>query len=128
MKNIIKKILKEDIQGQNFVENFNKEVERFKKMKDMIINEIKNEYPNLVDYEINEQKVLLGSLVIDGKRPTFNRIQLTLKFKDIVSNSQPRQQIISDIANILSYFGFDIYSYGSPLQIIFKEQAWVNFG
>lgn len=127
MKELIKNILKEELQGQEFVDNHYKELERFERTKDDIINYIKSQYPNLVDVEYKTKKIQLGSTM---GRPTVEKVEVTLKFKDLTkyemrSLSSP---IKEDIRNIFTnYFGFNVMAYGSPIYLEFKAQAWVNF-
>jgi hypothetical protein len=127
MKNTIKKILKEELQGQEFIDNHYKEFERFKSTKSDIIDYIKSQYPNLVDVEYKTKKVQLGSTM---GFPTVDVIVVTLKFKDL-SEYEMRAlspPIKEDIRNIFTnYFGFDVMAYGSPIDLEFKAQAWVNF-
>ena len=130
MKKLIRNILKEELQGQEFIDNYNKELERFERTKDDIINYIKSQYPNLVDVEYKTIKVLLASIRLGMETPTIERVQVTLKFKDLSkyemrSLSSP---IRNDITNIFTnYFGFDVLGYGSPIEVIYMGQIWVTF-
>jgi len=127
MKNTIKKILKEELQGQEFIDNHYKEFERFESTKSDIIDYIKSQYPNLVDVEYKTKKVQLGST---RGTPTVDVIVVTLKFVDIKKEEfrTLTPPIKEDIRNIFTnYFGFDVMAYGSPIELEFKAQAWVNF-
>jgi hypothetical protein len=130
MKKLIKNILKEELQGQEFIDNYNKEFERFERTKDDIINYIKSQYPNLVDVEYKTKKVILASMKLSMENRTIERAQVTLKFKDL-SEYEMRalsSPVKEDIRNIFTnYFGFDVLGYGSPIELEFKAQAWVNF-
>ena len=129
MKKLIRNILKEELQGQEFIDNYNKELERFERTKDDIINYIKSQYPNLVDVEYKTKKVLLASIRLGMENPTIERVQITLKFKDLTSQEIKKSKSIkTDTINIFTnYFGFDVLEYGSPIELEFKAQAWVNF-
>lgn len=126
MKKLIKNILKEELQGQEFIDNHYKESERFERTKDDIIDYIKSQYPRLVDVEYKTKKVQLGSTM---GTPTVDVIVVTLKFKDLAKDEmRTLSPIKTDIINIFTnYFGFDVLGYGSPVQLEFKAQAWVNF-
>jgi hypothetical protein len=130
MKDTIKKILKEELQGQEFIDYHYKELERFERTKGDIINYIKSQYPNLVDVEYKTKKVLLGSMKLGMENPTVEKVEVTLKFvglkKEEIRTLTP--PIKEDIRNIFTnYFGFDVMAYGSPVELEFKAQAWVNF-
>jgi hypothetical protein len=130
MKNTIRKILKEELQGQEFIDYHYKELERFERTKGDIINYIKSQYPNLVDVEYKTKKVLLGSMKLGMENPTVEKVEVTLKFvglkKEEIRTLTP--PIKEDIRNIFTnYFGFDVTAYGSPVELEFKAQAWVNF-
>jgi hypothetical protein len=130
MEKLIKKILKEELQGQEFIDNHYKEFERFERTKGDIINYIKSQYPNLVDVEYKTKKVLLGSMKLGMENPTVEKVEVTLKFvglkKEEIRTLTP--PIKEDIRNIFTnYFGFDVMAYGSPVELEFKAQAWVNF-
>jgi TolB-like protein len=64
------------------------------------------------------------------ENPIVEVIVVTLKFKDL-SEYEMRAlspPIKEDIINIFTnYFGFDVMAYGSPIELEFKAQAWVNF-
>ena len=127
MKKLIRNILKEELQGQEFIDNHYKESERFERTKDDIIDYIKSQYPRLVDVEYKTKKVQLGSTM---GTPTVDVIVVTLKFKDLAKDEMRTLSppIKTDIINIFTnYFGFDVLGYGSPVQLEFKAQAWVNF-
>jgi uncharacterized protein (UPF0335 family) len=126
MKNTIKKILKEELQGQEFIDNRYKEFERFESTKSNIIDYIKSQYSNLVDVEYKTKKVKLGSTM---GFPTVDVIVVTLKFVDLKKEElRSTSPIKEDIRNIFTnYFGFDVMAYGSPIELEFKAQAWVNF-
>ena len=127
MNRLIRKILKEELQGQEFIDNHYKEFERFERTKGDIINYIKSQYPNLVDVEYRTKKVQLASTM---GILTVDVVVVTLKFKDL-TNDEMRplsSPIKKDITNIFNnYFGFDVLKYGSPIELNFKAQAWVNF-
>ncbi len=126
MKKLIRNILKEELQGQEFIDNHYKESERFERTKDDIIDYIKSQYPRLVDVEYKTKKVQLGSTM---GTPTVDVIVVTLKFKDLAKDEmRTLSPIKTDIINIFTnYFGFDVLGYGSPVQLEFKAQVWVNF-
>ena len=126
MKKLIRNILKEEFIGQESIDNHYKELERFEKTKGDIINYIKSQYPSLVDVEYKTKKVKLGSTM---GTPTVDVIVVTLKFKDLAKDEmRTLSPIKTDIINIFTnYFGFDVLGYGSPVQLEFKAQAWVNF-
>jgi hypothetical protein len=53
-----------------------------------------------------------------------------LKFKDLTDQDLRKidPPIKTDIRSIFAnYFGFDVSEYGSPIDLEFKAQAWVNF-
>jgi hypothetical protein len=55
-------------------------------------------------------------------------MEFILKFKltdQQIINSRPLRSDIEDIFR--NYFGFDVSEYGSPIELNFKAQAWVNF-
>ena len=127
MNRLIRKILKEELQGQVFIDNHYKEFERFERTKGDIINYIKSQYPNLVDVEYRTKKVQLGSTM---GIPTVDVVVVTLKFKDLTKDEMRSlsSPIKEDIRNIFTnYFGFNVMAYGSPIDLEFKAQAWVNF-
>lgn len=127
MKRLIKNILKEELQGQEFIDNHYKEFERFERTKDEIIGYVSSQYPNLVDVEYKTKKVKLGSTM---GTPNVDVIVVTLKFKDLAKDEMRTlsSPIKEDIRNIFTnYFGFNVLGYGSPVQLEFKAQAWVNF-
>jgi hypothetical protein len=98
MKNTIKKILKEELQGQEFIDNHYKEFERFESTQSDIIDYIKSQYPNLVDVEYKTKKVQLGSTM---GRPTVDVIVVTLKFVDLKKEElRPLSGIKIDIIGI----------------------------
>ena len=129
MKKLIRNILKEELQGQEFIDNHYKELERFERTKGDIINYIKSQYPNLVDVEYKTKKILLGSMKLGMENPTVEKVEVTLKFKDLAKEEiKPLSPIKEDIRNIFTnYFGFDVLAYGAPIDLLFKAQAWVNF-
>jgi hypothetical protein len=127
MDSIIKKILKEELQGQEFIDNQYKEFERFEITKSDIIDYIKSQYPNLIDVEYRTKKVQLGSTM---GFPSVDVIVVTLKFVDLKKEEfrTLAPPIKEDIRNIFAnYFGFDVMAYGSPIELEFKAQAWVSF-
>lgn len=130
MNRLIKKILKEELQGQEFIDHHYKELDRLKGMEDHIIDYLHSEFPNLVEVETRMKKVQLGSMKLGMENPTVDVIVVTLKFKDL-SEYEMRAlspPIKEDIRNIFTnYFGFDVMAYGSPIELEFKAQAWVNF-
>jgi len=134
MNRLIRKILKEELQGQEFVDNHYKELDRLKSMENQIIDYLYSEFPNLVEVETRMKKVQLGSIKLirlGMVNPTVERMVFTLKFKNLDVNQELRKinpPIKEDIRNIFSnYFGFDSLDYGSPIELEFKAQAWVNF-
>jgi hypothetical protein len=130
MNRLIKKILKEELQGQEFIDHHYKELDRLKGMEDHIIDYLHSEFPNLVEVETRMKKVQLGSMKLGMENPIVEVIVVTLKFKDL-SEYEMRAlspPIKEDIRNIFTnYFGFDVMAYGSPIELEFKAQAWVNF-
>ncbi len=130
MNRLIKKILKEELQGQEFIDHHYSELDRLEGMKDQIIDYLHSEFPNLLEVETRMKKVQLGSIRLGMENPSVDRMVFTLKFKDL-TNQELRKinpPIKVDIRNIFSnYFGFDVSEYGSPIELEFKAQAWVNF-
>ena len=127
MKKLIKNILKEELQGQEFIDNHYKESKRFERTKDEIIGYVSSQYPRLVDVEYKTKKVQLGSTM---GIPTVDVVVVTLKFKDLTKDEMRSlsSPIKEDIRNIFTnYFGFNVMAYGSPIDLEFKAQAWVNF-
>ena len=62
--------------------------------------------------------------------PTVDVVVVTLKFKDLTKDEMRSlsSPIKEDIRNIFTnYFGFNVMAYGSPIDLEFKAQAWVNF-
>lgn len=129
MKKLIKNILKEELQGQEFIDNYYNELERFERSKDTIIDYIKSEHPNLVDVEYRKKNVLLGSVRLGMENPRVEVLVVTLKFKDLKKEEiRPKNPIKLDVLNIFkNYFDFDTLLYGCPIELEFKAQAWVNF-
>jgi len=134
MNRLIRKILKEELQGQEFIDNHYKELDRLKSMENQIIDYLHSEFPNLVEVETRMKKIQLGSIKLirlGMVNPTVERMVFTLKFKNLDVNQELRKinpPIKEDIRNIFSnYFGFDSLDYGSPIELEFKAQAWVNF-
>jgi hypothetical protein len=129
MEKLIKNILKEELQGQEFIDNYYNELERFERSKDSIIDYIKTEYPNLVDVEYRKKNVLLGSIRLGMENPRVEVLVVTLKFKDLKKEEiGSKSPIKLDVLNIFkNYFDFDTLLYGSPIDLEFKAQAWVNF-
>jgi phospholipid N-methyltransferase len=130
MNRLIRKILKEELQGQEFIDHHYSELDRLESMKDQIIDYLHSEFPNLLEVETRMKKVQLGSIRLGMENPSVDRMVFTLKFKDL-TNQELRKinpPIKVDIRNIFSnYFGFDVSEYGSPIELEFKAQAWVNF-
>lgn len=130
MNRLIKKILKEELQGQEFIDNHYKELDRLKGMEDHIIDYLHSEFPNLVEVETRMKKVQLGSMKLGMENPIVEVMVFTLKFKDLKKEEFRTlvPPIKEDIINIFTnYFGFDVMAYGSPIELEFKAQAWVNF-
>ena len=131
MNRLIRKILKEELQGQEFIDHHYSELDRLESMKDQIIDYLHSEFPNLVEVETRIKKVQLGSMKLGMENPVVDRMVFTLKFKNLDANQELRKinpPIKVDIRNIFSnYFGFDVSEYGSPIELEFKAQAWVNF-
>ena len=99
-------------------------------MEDHIIDYLHSEFPNLVEVETRIKKVQLGSMKLGMENPIVEVMVFTLKFKDLtnleITTFDP--PIKKDITNIFNnYFGFDVLAYGSPIELEFKAQAWVNF-
>lgn len=130
MNRLIRKILKEELQGQEFIDNHYEELDRLKSMENQIIDYLHSEFTNLVEVETRMKKVQLGSMKLGMENPIVEVMVFTLKFKDL-TNQELRSinpPIKVDIRNIFSnYFGFDVLAYGSPIDLEFKAQAWVNF-
>lgn len=131
MKELIRNILKEELEGQDFIDNFNQEKQRFERIKDEIIGYISSQYPTLVDVEYRTKTNLLGSTRVNNENPRLEIIVVTLKFKNL-SNEELKKNssnvLKKDIINIFdNYFGFNVLGYGSPIQLEFKAQAWVIF-
>jgi hypothetical protein len=124
LKEQIKKILKEDLQGQEFIDEHYKELKRFEKSRDKIIDYIKLQYENLYSVDVKTKKVLLGSMRLGMENPTVDVVVVTLKDKEVSSSSPIKKDIINIFKN---YFGFDTFAYGSPIELEFKAEAWVNF-
>jgi hypothetical protein len=64
------------------------------------------------------------------ENPIVEVMVFTLKFKDLIKEEFRTlvPPIKEDIINIFTnYFGFDVMAYGSPIELEFKAQAWVNF-
>lgn len=130
MKELIKNILKEELEGQEFIDNFNQEKQRFERTKDEIIGYISSQYPNLVDVEYKTKTNVLGSTRVNNESPRIEIIVVTLKFKmgDEELKKSSSNVIKKDIIGIFdNYFGFNVLGYGSPIQLVFKAQAWVIF-
>jgi hypothetical protein len=127
MKNTIKKILKEELKGQEFIDNFYKERKRFERTKDEIINYIKSQHPNLIDVEYETKKAMLTSIRIGTETPSLERMVVTFKFKGVEGKRSGDPIKIDIISIFTNYFGFDVMGYGSPINLVFKAQAWVNF-
>ena len=130
MKELIRNILKEELEGQEFIDNFNQEKQRFERIKDEIIGYISSQYPNLVDVEYRTKTNVLGSTRVNNESPRIEIIVVTLKFKmgDEELKKSSSNVIKKDIINIFdNYFGFNVLGYGSPIQLEFKAQAWVIF-
>ena len=128
MNRLIRKILKEELQGQEFIDHHYSELDRLESMKDQIIDYLHSEFPNLVEVETRIKKVRLGSVKLGMENPVVDRMVFTLKFKltdQEMKNSRPLRSDIEDIFK--NYFSFDLYTYGSPIELNFKAQAWVNF-
>jgi hypothetical protein len=99
----IRKVLKEDLQGQEFIDEHYKELKRFEKSRDKIIDYIKLQYENLYSVDFKTKKVLLGSIRLGMENPTVDVVVVTLKFRNLkdkeVSSSSP---IKKDIINMSS--------------------------
>lgn len=128
MNRLIKKILKEELQGQEFIDHHYSELDRLESMKDQIIDYLHSEFPNLLEVETRMKKVRLGSVKLGMENPVVDRVVFTLKFKLTDQEIKNGGQLRGDVQNIFrNYFLFDIYDYGSPIELNFKAQAWVNF-
>ena len=107
MNRLIKKILKEELQGQEFIDNHYKELDRLKGMEDHIIDYLHSEFPNLVEVETRMKKVQLGSTM---GLPIVEVMVFTLKFKNLTTEEIRTfaPPIKTDIRNIFAnYFGFN---------------------
>jgi hypothetical protein len=128
MNRLIKKILKEELQGQEFIDHHYSELERLEGMKDQIIDYLQSEFSNLLEVETRMKKVRLASIKLGMENPVVDRVVFTLKFKLTDQEIKNGGQLRGDVQNIFrNYFMFDIYDYGSPIELNFKAQAWVNF-
>jgi hypothetical protein len=128
MNRLIRKILKEELQGQEFIDHHYSELDRLESMKDQIIDYLHSEFPNLLEVETRIKKVRLGSVKLGMENPVVERVVFTLKFKLTDQEIKNGGQLRGDVQNIFrNYFSFDIYDYGSPIELNFKVQAWVNF-
>ena len=128
MNRLIKKILKEELQGQEFIDHHYSELDRLESMKDQIIDFLHSEFPNLLEVETRMKKVRLASIKLGMENPVVDRMVFTLKFKLTDQEIKNGGSLRGDVQNIFrNYFLFDIYDYGSPIELNFKAQAWVNF-
>lgn len=128
MNRLIKKILKEELQGQEFIDQHYSQLDRLENMKDQIIDYLHSEFPNLLEVETRMKKVKLASIKLGMENPVIDRVVFTLKFKLTDQEIKNGGQLRGDVQNIFrNYFLFDIYDYGSPIELNFKAQAWVNF-
>lgn len=128
MEKLIRKILKEELQGQEFIDHHYSELDRLESMKDQIIDYLHSEFPNLLEVETRMKKVRLASIKLGMENPVVERVVFTLKFKLTDQEIKNGGQLRGDVQNIFrNYFLFDIYDYGSPIELNFKAQAWVNF-
>jgi len=128
MNKLIKKILKEELQGQEFIDHHYSELDRLESMKDQIIDYLHSEFPNLLEVETRMKKVRLGSVKLGMENPVVERVVFTLKFKLTDQEINNGGQLRGEVQNIFrNYFLFDMYDYGSPIELNFKAQAWVNF-
>lgn len=128
MNRLIKKILKEELQGQEFIDYHYSQLDRLENMKDQIIDYLQSEFPNLLEVETRMKKVKLASVKLGMENPVVDRVVFTLKFKLTDQEIKNGGQLRGDVQNIFrNYFLFDIYDYGSPIELNFKAQAWVNF-
>ncbi len=128
MNRLIKKILKEELQGQEFIDHHYSELDRLENMKDQIIDYLQSEFPNLLEVETRMKKIRLGSVKLGMENPVVDRVVFTLKFKLTDQEIKNGGQLRGDVQNIFrNYFSFDIYDYGSPIELNFKAQAWVIF-
>ena len=130
MNRLIRKILKEELQGQEFIDHHYSELDRLESMKDQIIDYLHSEFPNLVEVETRIKKVQLGSMKLGMENPVVDRMVFTLKFKNLTDQDLRKidPPLKKDIRSIFTnYFGFDVLDYGAPIDLEFKAQAWVNF-
>ena len=128
MNRLIKKILKEELQGQEFIDHHYSELDRLENMKDQIIDFLHSEFPNLLEVETRMKKVRLASIKLGMENPVVDRMVFTFKFKLTDQEIKNGGSLRGDVQNIFrNYFLFDIYDYGSPIELNFKAQAWVNF-
>ena len=94
MKERIRNILKEELQGQEFIDNYNQEKQRFERTKDDIIDYVKSQYPNLVDVEYRTKTNVLGSTRVNNENPRIEIIVVTLKFK--MGDEELKKMIATD--------------------------------
>ena len=128
MNRLIKKILKEELQGQDFIDHHYSELDRLKSMENQIIDYLHSEFPNLLEVEKRMKKIQLGSMKLGMENAVVDRMVFTLKFKLTDQEIKNGGTLRGDVQNIFrNYFLFDIYDYGSPIELNFKAQAWVNF-
>lgn len=128
MDSIIRKILKEELQGQEFIDKYYEELDRLKKMENQMIDYLKSEFPNLLEVETRMKKVRLDSIRLGMENPVIEKIEFILKFKltdQEIKNSRPLRNDVEDIFK--NFFSFNIYRYATPVQLTFKAQAWVVF-
>lgn len=128
MNRLIKKILKEELQGQEFIDHHYSQLDRLESMKDQIIDYLHSEFPNLLEVETRMKKIRLGSVKLGMENPVVEKMEFTLKFKLTDQEMKDSRSLRRDIEDIFkNYFSFDLYTYGSPIDLKFKAQAWVNF-
>lgn len=128
MEKLIRNILKEELEGQEFIDHHYSELDRLKKMFNTIVDYLHSEFPNLVEVETRMKKVVLGSIKLGTESPTVDKMEFILKFKLTDQEMKNSRSLRGDVEDIFkNYFSFDMYTYGSPIDLKFKAQAWVNF-
>lgn len=128
MKELIRNILEEELEGQEFIDYHYSELDRLKKMFNTIVDYLHSEFPNLIEVETRIKKVVLASIKLGTEFPTVDRMEFILKFKLTNQEMKNSRSIKSDVEDIFkNYFSFDVYTYGSPIDLKFKAQSWVNF-
>lgn len=128
LKKSIRRILKEESRGQEFADNYIKELENLEKTIPLIVKLVKSIYPDLfVDYETDRKKVVLASIMLDNGKGFFTeKIVLRLKF-DLTKGGNKREIYQEIVKSIDDYFNYNVKKYGCPLDLEFKALSWVSF-